>query len=25
MLPNMPYNIEYYDFFEIFTTSEEEG
>ena len=22
MLPNMPYNIEYYDFFEIFTTSE---
>ena len=24
MLPNMPYNIEYYDFFEIFTTSEEE-
>ena len=25
MLPNMPYNIEYYDFFEIFTASEEEG
>ena len=25
MLPNMPYNIEYYDFFEIFTTSEQEG
>ena len=25
MLPNMPYNIEYYDFFEIFDTSEEEG
>ena len=25
MLPNMPYNIEYYDFCEIFTTSEEEG
>ena len=25
MLPNMPYNIEYYDFFEVFTTSEEEG
>ena len=25
MLPNMPYNIEYYDFFEIFTTSEEES
>ena len=24
MLPNMPYNIEYYDFFEIFTTSEQE-
>ena len=25
MLPNMPYNIEYYDFFEIFNTSEEEN
>ena len=25
MLPNMPYNIEYYDFFEIFDTSEEEN
>ena len=25
MLPNMPYNIEYYDFFEIFNTFEEEN